>query len=79
VGAPGTDPLGAPLLRLGRGNFRLGGGGIVVLVLKLCVRWRGRVMLRRVLVADGRRDTRRERANERSERECETSFIIFST
>jgi hypothetical protein len=79
VGAPGADPLGAPLPRLGRGNFRLGGGGIVVVVMKLCVIWRGGAMLRRGLVADGKRDTRRERANERSERECETSFIIFNT
>jgi hypothetical protein len=38
-------------------------------------------MLKVVLVEDGKRNTQREQAreNERSGRECETSFIIFST
>jgi hypothetical protein len=76
----GVEPLPAPLFaRFGRWNFRLfGGGGIVVSVLRLCVRLSSGEMLR-VLVDKSRRDGGREQANKRDERERETIFIVCNT
>jgi hypothetical protein len=86
VGVPGAEPFAPPPPPPPRGRFghlRLGGGGIVVFVLYLCVKWSGEKMLRAVLVGYGRRNTERgeasENENERSGRQGETSFIIFGT
>jgi hypothetical protein len=76
VGVLGADPLAGPLVR-GRCHLRLGGGGIIVDMLYLCVRLRGVRLLQVLLVEGDRRDTRREEANGRSKRERETNFIVF--